>query len=101
MWTLQVASECTVHLNYRSAEHVKSGGAESWLRDGGWALNDEMRSTRSSGEPRGPCAYDWAARRSDGQMVRWSDGQMVGCSIGQSMRVKWKEMVIWPAEMRP
>jgi len=45
---------CTVHLNYRSREHVVNGRQEEWLAAKGFALNGSLRSSCSSGVPNGP-----------------------------------------------
>ena len=55
MWEITSVKGMTVHLNFRSEEHVRQGNAEEWLRRDGWERNTAMRSTRSSGEPNGPC----------------------------------------------
>ena len=54
MWILQLSLPCTVHLNFRSEDHVANGRADSWLAAKGFARNGAMRSTSSSGVPNGP-----------------------------------------------
>ena len=54
MWTLEAQHPMTVHLNFRSEEHVTNGRCESWLSLHGWARNAPLRSTVSSGTPNGP-----------------------------------------------
>ena len=54
MWTIACTVPITVHLNFRSARHLKAPGVEDWLRRGGWARNEAMESAHTSGIPNGP-----------------------------------------------
>ena len=63
MWSLELRDAATVYLNFRSSEHVTHGLADTWLRAGGWARDEAMLSTRSTGEPRGPYAGPVYAKR--------------------------------------
>jgi hypothetical protein len=54
MWVLDASVHVTLHLNFRSDDHVTKTGAEDWLREQGWELNTALRSTVSTGIPNGP-----------------------------------------------
>lgn len=53
MWILETSVETTVHLNFRSEEHVSDTGASAWLASRGWHRNSTLKSTKSTGYPRG------------------------------------------------
>jgi len=53
MWILETSVETTVHLNFRSEEHVTGTGASAWLSQKGWLRNSTLKSTVSTGYPRG------------------------------------------------
>ena len=54
MWVLELSVPCTIHLNYRSSQHVAMGQQEAWLAASGFAPNGGMRSPSSTGVPNGP-----------------------------------------------
>lgn len=54
MWILNCSVPCIIHLNFRSERHAEP--AERWLGAKGFALNQTIRSTLSSGVPNGPYA---------------------------------------------
>jgi len=53
MWILETSVQTTVHLNFRSEEHVTGTGASAWLSLRGWLRNSTLQSTVSTGHPRG------------------------------------------------
>lgn len=61
MWVLQISVPVTVHLNFRSDDHVAAAGG--WLEERGWARNESMRSAKSSGIPNGPYTGPTFSRR--------------------------------------
>ena len=54
MWAIVTQHPTTVHLNFRSEQHVHNGGSQSWLAAHGWRLDTTIESTVSSGVPNGP-----------------------------------------------
>jgi hypothetical protein len=65
MWILETSKRVTVHLNFRSEEHVSMTGVEEWLNDQGWGLNADLQSTVSTGIPNGPYAGPVYSRTCD------------------------------------
>ncbi len=54
MWTITTQHAATVHINFRSEQHVRNGGSHTWLDAHGWRLDTTIESTVSSGIPNGP-----------------------------------------------
>lgn len=54
MWQLDVREPAKVFINFRSQNHIRSGGASEWLTRDGWELQSDFKGTISSGYPNGP-----------------------------------------------